>query len=115
MNDDIFPYARKCRECGKEIYPTPSWVYKKEGHYFCSWKCLRQREKSMPKRKRILPKVGDTIEILHVSGIPEYSHKVGVVEFYDSMGQMHGTWGRLVIIPGEDRYKVIKTEVENVK
>ena len=107
--EDIFPFVRKCKKCGKEIFPTAGWVYKIEGRYFCSWKCLRAQENRKPKRKPLLPNVGDTIQILHISGIPDYTNKVGVVQFYDSMGQMHGTWGRLVIVPGEDRYKIIAT------
>lgn len=112
MEDDIFPYVRKCRECGKEIFPTAGWVYKRESKYYCSWKCYRKAEPPKPKRKILLPKVGDTIEILYVSGIPSLTNKVGVVEFYDSMGQMHGTWGRLVIIPGEDKYRIIEEKTE---
>ena len=32
----------------------------------------------------------------------------GVVEFIDSMDQIHGTWGGLALIPGEDDFIVIK-------
>lgn len=106
MNDDIFPYERKCMKCGKEIYPNPSWAYKKGGKYYCSWKCFNQVV-GIPKKDIILPNVGDTIEILRVPGLPQYSHKVGVVEFYDTFGQMHGTWGAWVVVPGLDRYKII--------
>ena len=102
-----YPYANYCSKCGREIFPTPSWVYKKNGKYYCSWKCFNQIKKDKPKREIIFPKVGDTIQILYVRGIPSYSKKIGVVEFYDTLGQMHGTWGGLVIVPGEDRYKII--------
>lgn len=105
--DTLFPYVRKCKKCGKEIFPTAGWVYKKNGNYYCSWKCFRQHYPDKPKKNILLPKVGDTIEILYVSGIPSLSNKVGVVQFYDSMGQLHGTWGGLVIVPGEDRYRII--------
>ena len=108
MNDDIFPYERKCRKCGKAIFPNPSWAYQKNGKYFCTWKCYREYEREMPKRKVLLPKVGDTIEIIYVSGIPSLTGKRGVVQFYDSMGQLHGTWDSLVIVPGEDRYRIIE-------
>ncbi len=107
MEDTMFPYARKCRKCGKEIFPNPGWAYQKDGKYYCSWKCFRQHNPDKPKKKILLPKVGDTIEILYVSGIPSLSGKVGVVQFYDSMGQMHGTWSGLVIVLGEDRYRII--------
>lgn len=108
MEDMLFPYIRKCRNCGKEIYPNPGWAYQRDGRYYCSWKCLRQHNPDKPKRKVLLPKVGDTIEIIYVSGIPSLTGKVGVVEFYDSMGQMHGTWDKLVIVPGEDRFRIIE-------
>lgn len=106
MKDDIFPYERKCAKCGKIIYPNPSWVYKKGGRYYCSWKCFN-KVTGIPKQDIVYPKVGDTIEIIRVPGIPQYSHAIGVVEFYDTMGQMHGTWGAWVIVPGLDRYKII--------
>lgn len=107
MEDMWFPYVHKCKKCGKEVYTTPQWVYKEGSKYYCSWKCYNHRNDGKPKRQVLLPKVGDTIEILYVSGIPTLTNKVGVVGFYDSMGQMHGTWGSLVIIPGEDRYRII--------
>jgi len=33
-----------------------------------------------------------------------YDGRVGVVEHIDSMGQLHGTWGGLALIPEEDEY-----------
>ena len=99
--------TKYCKNCGKEIFPTPQWTYKRETNYFCSWKCYRYDEKLQPKKEIVLPKVGDTINIIYISGIPTYSNKVGVVEFFDTMGQMHGTWGGFVVIPGEDVYKII--------
>ena len=105
----MFPKGVKCKKCGKEIFPKSDWAYKrlsKKGyHFYCSWKCYRSVRK--PKREIILPKVGDTIRIITVPGIQEYSRKEGVVEFYDCFGQMHGTWGGWVIIPGEDNYEII--------
>lgn len=109
MDDMMFPYAQKCRKCGKEIFPGPSWVYKRGSKYYCSWKCFNQPK---PKRNIVLPKVGDTIEIVYVSGIPSYSNKVGVVTSYDFMGQLHGTWGKFVVVPGEDRYRIIGEKKE---
>ena len=54
---------------------------------------------------------GDTIRILHMSDpyIPagSYNGREGVVEHIDSIGQLHGTWGGLAVIPGEDRFMVI--------
>ena len=36
-----------------------------------------------------------------------YNGRSGVVEHIDSMGQLHGTWGGLAIIPGVDDFEVI--------
>lgn len=37
---------RKCKECGKIIFPTREWAYKifvngKGTDYFCSWSCFK--------------------------------------------------------------------------
>ena len=58
-------------------------------------------------------KVGDTIKILCVDDcgydtvVDSYIGREGVVQFIDSIGQLHGTWGGLAIIPGTDNFKVI--------
>lgn len=55
-------------------------------------------------------KVGDKIRIIKMcddlSGI-EYEGREGVIEFIDSMGQLHGTWGGLAIIPEVDVVQVL--------
>lgn len=55
-------------------------------------------------------KVGDKIRIVKMdddlSGI-EYEGREGVIEFIDSMGQLHGTWGGLVIIPEVDVIQIL--------
>ena len=53
-------------------------------------------------------KVGDTIRIIDMSGEPHYCGREGVVTHIDDMGQLHGTWGGLAVIPGEDAYEVIQ-------
>ena len=42
-----FLNGKKCKVCGKLIFPTPQWVYKnynpKNGlSYFCSWSCYKK-------------------------------------------------------------------------
>ena len=37
----------------------------------------------------------------------EYNGREGVVEFVDSAGQLHGTWGGLAVNPQIDEYEVI--------
>ena len=55
-------------------------------------------------------KVGDTIKITRLDD--PYGHtyvgRTGVVEHIDSMGQLHGTWGGLAVIPGEDGFTILK-------
>lgn len=107
MGDIIFPYARKCKKCGKEIFPNPAWVYKKGKDYYCSWKCFRSQENPKPKKEIIIPQIGDTIKIISAFGMPEYTDKVGVVKSIDYLGQLHGTWGKWQLVPGEDIYEII--------
>lgn len=51
---------------------------------------------------------GNTIRIIHLKGEDDrYDGRIGVVEHIDSLGQLHGTWGGLAVIPGEDEFVVI--------
>ena len=52
--------------------------------------------------------VGDKIEIIYMQGEPQYTGKIGIITSIDDIGQLHGTWGGLAVIPGEDSYRVIK-------
>lgn len=58
-------------------------------------------------------KVGDKIRIIAMDDCGydttarEYSGREGEVVFIDSMGQLHGTWGGLAVIPNVDRFVVI--------
>ena len=67
------------------------------------------------KRKEIMKKVkiGDTIRIIRMSDdggkdlqARMYNGRSGVVEHIDSIGQMHGTWGGLAVIPGVDAIEI---------
>ncbi len=58
-------------------------------------------------------KVGDKIKIIKMLGEPNYTGRVGIVEYIDSIGQLHGTWGGLAIQEDDDRYIVIEGGVEN--
>lgn len=53
-------------------------------------------------------KVGDTIRINYMIGEPEYIGKVGVVKRIDDLGQLHGSWGSLAVIPDQDDIDIIK-------
>lgn len=51
--------------------------------------------------------VGDTIRIIEMQGEPQYTGREGVVRSIDDAGQLHGDWGGLAVIPGEDRFELI--------
>lgn len=53
-------------------------------------------------------KVGDFIVINKMEGEPSYSGKSGVVEYIDSIGQLHGTWGGLAVNTDFDIIQVIE-------
>lgn len=53
-------------------------------------------------------KEGDKIRIIHLEGEDNsYDGKEGTVDHIDSIGQLHGTWGSLAVIPGVDEFEVI--------
>ena len=54
-----------------------------------------------------MAKVGDIIRINYMSGEPQYEGREGTITRIDDMGQLHGTWGGLAVIPGEDSFVVI--------
>jgi len=55
-----------------------------------------------------MAKIGDKIKITYMSGEPRYTGKEGTITSIDCMGQFHGTWGGLAVIPGEDGYIVLQ-------
>lgn len=60
-------------------------------------------------------KIGDRIVIKKLAADPsgddpearDYVGKVGIVESIDDIGQLHGTWGGLGILP-QDEYEVLQ-------
>lgn len=58
-------------------------------------------------------KVGDKIKILSMYNEPSYDGRTGVVEHIDSLGQLHGTWGGLAIIPDADMFVLVVKEQGN--
>lgn len=53
-------------------------------------------------------KVGQRVRIFHLEGEDaRYDGKEGVIEHIDGIGQLHGTWGGLAIIPEADEFTVI--------
>lgn len=57
-------------------------------------------------------KVGDRIRIIELKDDPDtrYNGMEGEIDFIDSMGQLHGTWGGLAVIVGVDRFTVLPKE-----
>ena len=60
-------------------------------------------------------KIGDTIRIIRMNDdggkdlqARMYYGRSGVVEHIDSIGQLHGTWGGLAVIPGVDEIETLK-------
>lgn len=47
-------------------------------------------------------KVGDKIRIIKMAGEPHYTDRIGIINYIDDEGQLHGTWGGLAVIPDED-------------
>jgi len=48
-----------------------------------------------------------TIRINYMEDEPRYEGRTGVVERVDDIGQLHGTWGGLAVIPGKDSVSII--------
>lgn len=51
--------------------------------------------------------IGDLIHIDYMAGEPQYADREGRILRIDSMGQLHGDWGGLAVIPGEDEFHVV--------
>ena len=59
-------------------------------------------------QKESLYKVGQKVRIIHLEGEDNrYDGKEGVIENIDGIGQFHGTWGGLAVIPEADEFTVI--------
>lgn len=53
-------------------------------------------------------KVGDKIRIIHLSGEDNrYDGKEGTITYIDSLGQLHGTWSGIAVIPEEDEFEIV--------
>ena len=51
--------------------------------------------------------IGKIIRIIYMDGEPNYTGREGEVTSVDDMGQLHGTWGGLALIPGTDDFEII--------
>lgn len=55
-------------------------------------------------------KIGDKILIVSMDGEPSYSGRIGVVDYIDDIGQLHGSWGSLAVNPDIDIFEVISSK-----
>ena len=53
--------------------------------------------------------VGDLIRIDYMAGEENYWGREGTITSIDDAGQLHGTWGGLAVIPGEDSFTILDT------
>jgi hypothetical protein len=52
--------------------------------------------------------IGKKVRINHLYDESDwYDGKEGVVEYIDDIGQWHGTWGGIAIIPDADDYDIL--------
>ena len=64
--------------------------------------------RQIKQQRESLYKVGQRIRIIHMEGEDtRYDGKEGAIEYIDGIGQLHGTWGSLAIIPEADEFVVI--------
>lgn len=52
--------------------------------------------------------IGDKIRINYMKDEPQMTGIEGTVRLIDDMGQIHGTWSGLAIVPDMDEYEVIE-------
>jgi hypothetical protein len=53
-------------------------------------------------------KPGMKVRIIHLEGEDNsYDGREGVINYIDAIGQLHGTWGSLAIIPEADEFEVL--------
>ena len=51
--------------------------------------------------------IGKKIRIINMRGEPDYAGREGIIEHIDGLGQLHGTWGGLAILPFQDIYEFV--------
>ena len=80
----------------------------RENRCVCCARIIPEGRQVCPNCERLVSvaKVGDKIRITDMCGEPHYCGRVGVVTHIDSIGQLHGTWGGLAVVPGTDSFVV---------
>lgn len=57
-------------------------------------------------------KIGDIIKITKLDDPydPTYPGRIGTVTKIDDMGQLHGTWGGIAVIPQIDEFEILYSD-----
>lgn len=56
---------------------------------------------------RKLDILGRKIRIINMRGEPDYAGREGIIQHIDGLGQLHGSWGGLAILPDQDIYEFV--------
>ena len=51
--------------------------------------------------------LGKRIRIINMRGEPDYAGREGIIKHIDGLGQLHGTWGGLAVLPEQDIYEFV--------
>lgn len=52
--------------------------------------------------------IGMKLKIIHMKDEPQYKNKIGIITNIDDLGQLHGTWGSLAVIPEIDDFVLLE-------
>lgn len=52
--------------------------------------------------------VGQKIKIKYVEDEPAYTGKSGICNYVDDIGQLHGTWGGIALLPYIDEFEIVE-------
>ena len=99
----------ECQIC-YDLVPKESAIKTDGGYYICKH-CWEENSKNESLENQY--KVGQTIRINVLADDPEsdkYAGRVGKITSIDGIGQLHGTWGGLAVIPEVDDITVISSE-----
>ena len=107
MSGDYDNLVKVCNEyltrCN-ELYDEIDDEYKVEGLEFVTQGLNLSEDLN---EEAELPDIGARLRIITMQGEPNYDGKEGEVLDIDDIGQIHGTWGGLAIVPEVDKYEVI--------
>ena len=95
-----------------------AWRWKEKGEASTSIDDAGSSPEMLTEILRQVEKVnkGDTIRIIRMNDYGGkdlqarmYNGRSGLVDYIDSLGQLHGTWGGLALIPEVDDFEIVET------